>query len=53
VTRTAFVECAGNVRSFFTRHDVEMHISEIGLCGGHSASGVWVDEHGATTVPGL
>jgi hypothetical protein len=30
-----------------------MHISEIGLCGGHSASGVWVDEHGATTVPGL
>ncbi|MEU7744606.1 fumarate reductase/succinate dehydrogenase flavoprotein subunit [Nonomuraea sp. NPDC049158] len=34
-------------------HDVEMHISEIGLCGGHSASGVWVDEHGATTVPGL
>src|SRR5690606_19677788 len=34
-------------------HDVEMHISEIGLCGGHSASGVWVDENGATTVPGL
>jgi succinate dehydrogenase/fumarate reductase flavoprotein subunit len=30
-----------------------MHISEIGLCSGHSASGVWVDEHGATTVPGL
>ncbi|WP_234085104.1 fumarate reductase/succinate dehydrogenase flavoprotein subunit [Azonexus sp. R2A61] len=36
------------------RHDlVEMHISEIGLCGGHSASGVWVDEHARTTVPGL
>src|SRR3954463_6233040 len=35
-------------------HDlVEMHISEIGLCSGHSASGVWVDEHGATTLPGL
>ncbi len=34
-------------------HDVEMHISEIGLCSGHSASGVWVDENGATTVPGL
>nr|WP_205856870.1 fumarate reductase/succinate dehydrogenase flavoprotein subunit [Phytoactinopolyspora endophytica] len=33
--------------------DVEMHISEIGLCSGHSASGVWVDEHAATTVPGL
>jgi len=32
---------------------VEMHISEIGLCSGHSASGVWVDEKGATTVPGL
>src|SRR5690606_17067989 len=27
--------------------------SEIGLCSGHSASGVWVDEHAATTVPGL
>jgi succinate dehydrogenase/fumarate reductase flavoprotein subunit len=36
------------------RHDmVEMHISEIGLCSGHSASGVWVDEHARTTVPGL
>ncbi|KAF1019945.1 MAG: Succinate dehydrogenase flavoprotein subunit [Paracidovorax wautersii] len=36
------------------RHQmVEMHISEIGLCSGHSASGVWVDEHAATTVPGL
>lgn len=32
---------------------VEMHISEIGLCSGHSASGVYVDEHGKTTVPGL
>jgi succinate dehydrogenase/fumarate reductase flavoprotein subunit len=32
---------------------VEMHISEIGLCSGHSASGVWVDERAATTVPGL
>jgi len=32
---------------------VEMHISEIGLCGGHSASGVWVDEKARTTVPGL
>ena len=37
----------------YRSHDVEMHISEIGLCGGHSASGVWVDEHAATTVPGL
>ncbi|HEY1150727.1 MAG TPA: fumarate reductase/succinate dehydrogenase flavoprotein subunit [Pseudoduganella sp.] len=32
---------------------VEMHISEIGLCSGHSASGVWVNEHAGTTVPGL
>jgi succinate dehydrogenase/fumarate reductase flavoprotein subunit len=32
---------------------IEMYISEIGLCGGHSASGVWVDEHARTTVPGL
>jgi succinate dehydrogenase/fumarate reductase flavoprotein subunit len=32
---------------------VEMHISEIGLCGGHSASGVWVDENARTTVAGL
>jgi succinate dehydrogenase/fumarate reductase flavoprotein subunit/HEAT repeat protein len=37
----------------YRTHDIEMHISEIGLCGGHSASGVWVDENGATTVPGL
>jgi succinate dehydrogenase/fumarate reductase flavoprotein subunit len=32
---------------------VEMHISEIGLCSGHSASGVWVNDRGETTVPGL
>lgn len=32
---------------------VEMHISEIGFCAGHSASGVWVNEKGETTVPGL
>lgn len=32
---------------------VEMHISEIGFCSGHSASGVWTDEHARTTVPGL
>jgi succinate dehydrogenase/fumarate reductase flavoprotein subunit len=34
-------------------HLVEMHISEIGLCSGHSGSGVWVNERGETTVPGL
>jgi succinate dehydrogenase/fumarate reductase flavoprotein subunit len=32
---------------------VEMAISEIGLCSGHSGSGVWVNEKGETTVPGL
>nr|WP_090278813.1 fumarate reductase/succinate dehydrogenase flavoprotein subunit [Mycolicibacterium komanii]CRL74474.1 putative oxidoreductase/HEAT repeat-containing protein [Mycolicibacterium komanii] len=37
----------------YRSHDIEMHISEIGLCSGHSASGVWVDEHARTTVPGL
>ena len=30
-----------------------MHISEIGLCSGHSTSGVWVNERGETTLPGL
>jgi succinate dehydrogenase/fumarate reductase flavoprotein subunit len=32
---------------------IEMHISEIGLCSGHSASGVFVDEFARTTVTGL
>jgi succinate dehydrogenase/fumarate reductase flavoprotein subunit len=32
---------------------VEMAVSEIGLCSGHSASGVWINEKGETTVPGL
>ncbi|KWA13719.1 fumarate reductase/succinate dehydrogenase flavoprotein subunit [Burkholderia territorii] len=36
------------------RHQmVEMHISEIGLCSGHSASGVYVNARAETTVPGL
>lgn len=37
----------------YRRDMVEMHISEIGFCSGHSASGVWVDEYARTTVPGL
>jgi succinate dehydrogenase/fumarate reductase flavoprotein subunit len=37
----------------YDRDMVEMHISEIGLCSGHSGSGVWVNERGETTVPGL
>ncbi|WP_436497776.1 fumarate reductase/succinate dehydrogenase flavoprotein subunit [Actinokineospora sp. HUAS TT18] len=49
-TRGTFHEGRGHD---YRTHDVEMHISEIGLCGGHSASGVWVDENAATTVPGL
>ncbi|WP_206668779.1 fumarate reductase/succinate dehydrogenase flavoprotein subunit [Lacisediminimonas profundi] len=36
------------------RHQmIEMHISEIGFCSGHSASGVHVNERAETTVPGL
>lgn len=37
----------------YRRDMVEMHISEIGFCSGHSASGVSVDELARTTVPGL
>ncbi len=37
----------------YRTHGVEMHISEIGLCSGHSASGVWVNEKAETTIPGL
>ncbi|WP_253188346.1 fumarate reductase/succinate dehydrogenase flavoprotein subunit [Leptolyngbya sp. 'hensonii'] len=43
---------AGRGENYRT-HGVEMNISEIGLCSGHSASGVWVNERGETTVPGL
>lgn len=37
----------------YRRDMVEMHISEIGFCSGHSASGVWVNERAETSVPGL
>ncbi len=37
----------------YRTHGVEMNISEIGLCSGHSASGVWVNERAETTVSGL
>jgi succinate dehydrogenase/fumarate reductase flavoprotein subunit len=37
----------------YRRRMVEMHISEIGFCAGHSASGVFVDEFARTTVSGL
>lgn len=32
---------------------VEMHISEIGFCSGHSASGIHIDARGETNVKGL
>jgi len=32
---------------------VEMAVSEIGLCSGHSASGVRVNDRAETTIPGL
>jgi succinate dehydrogenase/fumarate reductase flavoprotein subunit len=37
----------------YRKEMIEMHISEIGFCSGHSASGVFVDEFARTTVPGL
>ncbi|MDT7834539.1 fumarate reductase/succinate dehydrogenase flavoprotein subunit [Aquabacterium sp. OR-4] len=32
---------------------IEMHISEIGFCSGHSASGIHINARGETSVPGL
>jgi succinate dehydrogenase/fumarate reductase flavoprotein subunit len=32
---------------------IEMHISEIGFCSGHSASGIWTNEKGECSIPGL
>merc|ERR1711991_311111 len=43
---------AGRSENYRT-HGVEMSISEIGLCSGHSASGVQVDENMQTTISGL
>ncbi len=37
----------------YRQESIEMHISEIGFCSGHSASGVFVDDFARTTVPGL
>ena len=37
----------------YRREMIEMHISEIGFCSGHSASGIWINEKGEATVPGL
>ena len=37
----------------YRRTMIEMHISEIGFCSGHSASGVFVDRDARTTIEGL
>jgi succinate dehydrogenase/fumarate reductase flavoprotein subunit len=37
----------------YRKEMIEMHISEIGFCSGHSASGVYVDDCARTTVGGL
>lgn len=37
----------------YRKEMIEMHISEIGFCSGHSASGVFVDERARTTIDGL
>lgn len=41
------------MHALVTANDRFVHISEIGFCSGHSASGVYVDEFARTTVPGL
>jgi succinate dehydrogenase/fumarate reductase flavoprotein subunit len=37
----------------YRRQMVEMHISEIGFCSGHSASGIHINSRGETSVKGL
>jgi succinate dehydrogenase/fumarate reductase flavoprotein subunit len=49
-TRGLFQEGRGHN---YRKDMIEMHISEIGFCSGHSASGVFVDEFARTTIPGL
>ncbi|WP_041798611.1 fumarate reductase/succinate dehydrogenase flavoprotein subunit [Rhodopseudomonas palustris] len=49
-TRGLFHEGRG---TDYRQQPIEMHISEIGFCSGHSASGVFVDEFARTTIPGL
>jgi succinate dehydrogenase/fumarate reductase flavoprotein subunit len=49
-TRGLFHEGRG---TDYRKQMIEMHISEIGFCSGHSASGVYVDEFARTTVQGL
>lgn len=49
-SRGRFHEHRGND---YRKQMVEMHISEIGFCSGHSASGIWTNARGETSVPGL
>ena len=49
-TRGLFHEGRG---TDYRQEPIEMHISEIGFCSGHSASGVFVDDFARTTIPGL
>ena len=49
-TRGLFHE---NRKTDYRKDMVEMHISEIGFCSGHSASGVFVDDFARTTIHGL
>jgi succinate dehydrogenase/fumarate reductase flavoprotein subunit len=37
----------------YRKKAIEMHISEIGFCSGHSASGIWTNEKGECSIPGL
>ena len=49
-SRGRFHERRGND---YRQRMVEMHISEIGFCSGHSASGIHVNARGETSVKGL
>lgn len=43
---------AGRGHNYRT-HMVELHFSEVGLCSGHSASGVLINHEAETSLPGL
>jgi len=49
-SRGRFHEKRGND---YRKKMVEMHISEIGFCSGHSASGIHINARGETSVKGL
>jgi len=49
-SRGRFHEKRGND---YRKQMVEMHISEIGFCSGHSASGIHINARGETSVKGL